>query len=153
MGGEDRGERGPKRPDCGAGGGIAGARDVGDEERDECNRLHEPEPELGPSLFCTTITGNDAAGLVLVSCAGSVSVVIVVWRLVLACMSGANSSSLAAEPLLEEDDDDDDGDGGWVGNVGTPSWDFRAAGDPALPRLLEGDGDDGDREREVRGPS
>lgn len=110
MGGEDWGERGPKILGCGAGGGIAGASDVGDEARDECGRLHEPEPE--PPLLCTTTTGNDAAGLVLVFCAGSVTAVIAVWTLVLACMSGANGSSLAAAPLLEDDDDDDDGDGG-----------------------------------------
>ncbi len=141
AGGEDRGDRGPKRPRRGAG-GIAGASNCGDEAREECRWLHEPDP----SLLCTMTTGKDAAS-VLVSCADSVSAVIAVWRLVLACMGGANGSSLAANTnpysaLLLEDDDDDDGDGGWAGGVAAPSWGLCAADDPALSCLL-GDGGDG----------
>ena len=144
--GDDRGGRGPRRSRGGAG-GTAGASDVGDEARDEFRRLPKPEP----SFLCTMTTGN-AAGSALVSCAGSVSAVIAVWRLALACMGGANGSSLEASysaPLLEDVDGDDDDDD-WVGEVGAPSRGFCTADDPALPRLLD---DDGDRAREEVGRS
>lgn len=144
AGGEDRGDRGVMRPRRGAG-GMAGAGNFGDEARKECRRLREPSP----SLLCTIITGKDAAPVVPVSCAGSVSAVIAVRRLVLACMGGANGSSLAANtnsfsaPLLEEDGDD--GDGGLEGGVAAASGGFCAGDDdPALPRLL---GDDGGGDR------
>jgi hypothetical protein len=126
-----RGDGGPRPRD---------ASDFGDEARDECTRLlHEPEPEAEPSLFCTTTTGNEELPSRWSCCPGSVSVVIAVRRLVLACMGGANGSSRAATTkpcsglLAAETDDDDaddaDGDGGWTGGVEVRS---RGRHDPAL---------------------
>ena len=116
-----------------------------------------------PSLFCTTTTGKEWS-----CCPGSVSAaVIAVRRLALACMGGANGSSLVAttnpcSALLVEaadgDDDDAEGDRGWeggreallpgnfgdgcrVGDAGVlPETDCRGAHDPTRLRLLEDDG-------------
>ena len=74
---------------------------------------------------------------------------IAVRRLALACMGGANGSSLGANTnpcsmLILEEAADDDGDGGWTGGVAALSWSCHLAHDPALLGLLA-DGGDGDR--------
>lgn len=130
AGGGDRGARSR----CGEG-GIAGTSDFGDEAREECRRLGEPSP----SLICT---GKDATNLVLVSCAGSVSEV-VVWRLALCTNNSSIATSANSSPAELLGGKDDGGIEGGLEGVAAPSWGFCTAENLALLRLLREGGDGG----------
>ena len=104
----DRGDGGPKRPSLRRDAeGVAGACHFDAGAHEDCRRVRESVPE--PTLLSTTTTGNE-----LPSWSGSVFAVTAVWRLALACMGGANGSSVVANTnpypaLLLEDVDDGDG--------------------------------------------